>query len=213
MDLITQPDGFEVVRDQIAAILVLERDDQMAQAQAQSLDPEQWNFKVFTERSNPWGDYLNEGADLTPIVNVWFDSDSFSDSASVRSAYQKCNGFFNIDIVAPGTRTANMTGDEDAARTAMRVARIARNILMASNYTYLGLPRGTAWDRKIESREAFQPPIGSDSTIRINGLRLRMQVSFNETGPQFEGVPLAGVDIEIKRKETGEVYIDLAYDY
>lgn len=213
MELITQPDGFEVVRDQIAAILVLERDDQMSQAQAQSLDPELWNFKVFTERSNPWGDYLNDSADLTPIINVWFDSDSFADSASVRSAYQKCNGFFNVDITAAGKRSTNMTGDETAARNAARVARLARNILMASNYTYLGLPRGTAWDRKVESRQAYQPPIGSDAALRVNGVRLRVQVSFNETAPQYEGVPLAGVDIEIKRKETGEVYIDLAYDY
>lgn len=213
MNLIDNADNFEVVRDQIAAILVIERDDQKAQAAAAGKDPALWDFKVFEERSNPWGDYLDEGADLTPIVNVWFDSDSFVEAATTRSQTQKCNAFYNIDITAAARRTAGLNGDEAAAKTAQRIARIARKILMASEYTYLALPRGTCWDRQIESRETFQPGIGADSSTRVIGLRLRMRVSFNETAPQFEGVPLNGIDLEIKRKETGEIYTDLSFEY
>lgn len=213
MNLIDTPDNYETVRDQIAAILVIERDDQMAQAATAGKDPALWDFKVFEERANPWGDYLNEGADLTPIVNVWFDSDSFVEAATTRAQTQKCNAYYNIDITAAATRKQGMNGDEAAAKTAQRVARILRNMLMASKYAYLGLPRGTCWDRQIESREAFQPSIGADASIRVIGMRVRMRVSFNETAPQYEGVPLQGIDIEIKRKETGEIYTDLSYNY
>ncbi len=213
LPLIEAPDTFELVRDQIAAILATEKDAQVAEAINQSKDPALWDFKVYEERSNPWGDYLNEDADLTPIVNVWFDSDSFAEAATTRAQTQKCNAFYNIDIIAAAKRRTGMTGDEAAAKDAQRVARIVRQILMASQYTYLALPRGTAWDRQIESREAFQPGIGADASIRVLGLRIRMRVSFNETAPQFEGVPLAGLDIEVKRKETGEIYTNLSYDY
>lgn len=213
MNLIDTPDNYEIVRDQIAAILASERDNQKALAIAAGKNPALWDFKVYEERSNPWGDFLNEGADLTPIVNVWFDSDSFVEAATTRAETQKCNAFYNVDIIAAAKRTTTLAGDEAAAKNAQRIARLARNILMASKYTYLALPRGTTWDRQIESREAFQPGIGADATIRVLGMRVRMRVSFNETSPQYEGVPLTGLDVEIKRAETGEIYTNLSYDY
>ena len=213
MNLIDTPDRFETVRDQIAAILAVERDDQKAKAAAAGKNPALWDFKVYEERANPWGDYLNENADLTPIVNVWFDSDSFAEGATTRAETQKCNAFYNVDVIAAAKRTTTTAGDETAAKDAQRIARLVRNILMASEYAYLALPRGTCWDRQVESREAFQPGIGADASIRVLGMRVRMRVSFNEISPQYEGVPLTGLDVEIKRAETGEVYTNLSYDY
>lgn len=213
MNLIDTPDRFETVRDQIAAILAVERDDQKVKAAAAGKNPALWDFKVYEERANPWGDYLNENADLTPIVNVWFDSDSFAEGATTRAETQKCNAFYNVDVIAAAKRTTTTAGDETAAKDAQRIARLVRNILMASEYTYLALPRGTCWDRQVESREAFQPGIGADASIRVLGMRVRMRVSFNEISPQYEGVALTGLDVEIKRAETGEVYTNLSYDY
>lgn len=213
MNLIDTPDRFETVRDQIAAILAVERDDQKAKAAAAGKNPALWDFKVYEERANPWGDYLNENADLVPIVNVWFDSDSFAEGATTRAETQKCNAFYNVDVIAAAKRTTTTAGDEKAAKDAQRIARLVRNILMASEYSYLALPRGTCWDRQVESREAFQPGIGADASIRVLGMRVRMRVSFNEISPQYEGVPLTGLDVEIKRAETGEVYTNLSYDY
>ena len=57
-ELIDKQDNFEIVRDQIAAILVNEVASQMALATAEAKDPEDWNLQIFTERSNPWEKWL-----------------------------------------------------------------------------------------------------------------------------------------------------------
>lgn len=216
MNLITEQDKFELVRDKIIAVLIAERDDQMQQAQAQSLDPQLWNFKAYIERSMPWGQYLEPKNPLTPIVNVWYDSDSTDPAATTRAETQKFNGFYNIDIFAASKGKTTINGqvpaDEAAAIAAQRIGRIVRNILMASEYTYLGLPRGTAWDREIQSRQMFQPDIGDTAAVKISAMRIRFRVSFNETAPQYEGVPLDSVRIELLRKEDGEVYTTLLYE-
>jgi hypothetical protein len=57
--LITRPKNFTVVRDQIAAILKSETLGQQALAAAAEEDPRLWTLRVFTERSNPWGVWLD----------------------------------------------------------------------------------------------------------------------------------------------------------
>lgn len=216
MNLITEPDMFEKVRERILLILLTERDDQKQQAAAQSLDPALWDFKLYEERSMPWGAYLEQGADLTPIVNVWFDADSFDESATTRAETQKCNATYNIDIYGAAKNELTVQGQEPADRSAaleaQRVARLVRSILMASQYTYLNYPDRDAWDRQLSSRQAFQPDINDVSAVKISAMRIRFRVSFNETGPQYQPVPLDQIGVTVLRKETGEVYLNALYD-
>lgn len=221
LTLITTPDGFELIRQQIAALLVLERDNQVRLAASAAKDPSLWRFSIYEERSTAYEAALtpdDDGEyDLTPIVNVWFSSDSFSESSSTRAGNQKCTGAYNIDIygfaIAQETVTGFAPADMRAAKAAQRTARLVRNILMSSENTYLQMPRGTAWDRKIESRQSFQPDLSANPTVEVVGLRIRFLVSFNEYGPQYEGVPLSKLVIDLNRAETGELYLELEYNY
>lgn len=213
--LIENLDGFELIRQQIGALLVIERDNQKALATEQSKDPKQWDFKVYEERSTAYEGALNKPFDLTPVVNVWFDSDTFDEKSSTRAEKQKCIGSYNIDVCgfakAVGTAEGHMPADKAAALEAHRAARLVRNILMSSVNTYLQLPRGTAWDRRVQSRQSYQPNQGENPIVSVVALRLRFQVSFNEYGPQYEGVPLANLVAAINRTETGELYTTLNY--
>jgi len=220
-NLIENRDAFEVIRDQIAAILVSERDNQKTLATAATKDPALWDFKVYTERNLPWEAAMNDapvGTDLLPIVNVWYDSDSFAASSSNVAETQKCNGTYSIDIVGFGVSKSNgaggqLPGDEAAALDRDRAARLVRAILMASSNAYLQLPRGFAWDRKIESRQTYQARLDQQTGVQAVAMRMRFNVSFNEVSPQYEGVPLENVTTGIIRAEDGSVLIDLSYDY
>lgn len=219
--LITERDAFEAVRDQIAAILVTERDNQMTLAAADGQDPALWNFRVYVERSLPWETIVNVDSpttvDLTPIVNIWYDSDTFSESSSTRAETQKCTGVFNIDVVGFGVATVTQTGqapgDEAAALDRDRVIRLVRQILMASQNAYLQLPRGAAWDRRIESRQSYQPRLDQQTNVEAIATRMRFAVSFNEVSPQYEGIPLSQVTETVARESDGQITMTLTYDY
>jgi hypothetical protein len=219
--LIDPQDNFELIRSQIGFLLVSERDNQMSLARKLNKDARLWDFRVFEERSQAWETALNEDQDgnfdLRPIINVWFDSDSSSESSSTRAETQKFTGAYNIDIYgfaqAKETPAGHDAADMLAAFNCQRVTGLARSILMAAENAYLQLPRGTAWDRKVQSRQSYQPRLDEAPVVEVVALRMRFQVSFNEYGPQYEGVPLSQLVAAINRAETGELYIELNFDY
>lgn len=218
--LIEPPDNFELIRQQIVAILICERDNQKVLAGDESKPVEDWDFKVYEERFEPWEQVVNETNPVAvplPIVNVWFDSDSFAESSSTRAETQKCTAAYNIDIygfgIAEETIEGHKPADLLASNNCKRVTALVRNILMAAQNTYLQLPRGTAWDRKLESRQSYQPRLDQRPVIEVVALRMRFKVSFNEVSPQFEGVPLAEVVATVERCSDGEVLSVLNFNY
>lgn len=209
LELIDKRDNFEIIRDQIAAILALELDNQRALSGGQ-LQP-----SVFIERNLPWGMFL-EGAPITqPVINVWFDSSTFDESTSNVVERQKAAGVFNIDcygfaVSQDDTAGGHVPADEQAARETQRTLRLARNILMAGPYTYLGL-RGLVWKRFPQTLSMFQAQIDNHAAQRIVAGRLALQVHFNEFSPQIAGVPLEQLTITFFRKETGQVLVAAEY--
>ena len=216
--LIDKQDSFEIVRDQIAAILKLEVTNQVQLATVAGKDASLWDVDVFSERSNPWEQYQNAEVDEpnTPIVNVWFDSANSDDAASDTVERQKVNGTFNVDCYACGISTetgeGHNPGDQQAALNLHRVIRLVRNILMAGTHTYLGL-RGLVWGRKLDSITIFQPSADDSTMQNIVGARLVFRVIFNEFSPQVESVPLELVSVQVKRAETGEILLLTEYQY
>ena len=211
--LISERDSFEAIRDQITALIAFERDNQKSLAPAGRAS--EWDFRLYCERSLPWqnivdcDDPVPDDPRLNPIVNVWFDSDSFSAASSNVAETQKCTATYNVDVYGFGaavmTDEGHMTGDQVAVMARDRVARLVRQILMSAQNAYLQLPRGMAWDRKIESRQAFQPQ-EQQTHIECVAMRMRFAVSFNETGPQYQGVPLDSVAVKLyRRPPEGEV--------
>ena len=60
LPLIDKQDSFEIVRDQIAAILKTEITSQIALATtAGKPNPDDWKLRIFSERANPWEQFLN----------------------------------------------------------------------------------------------------------------------------------------------------------
>lgn len=214
--LIDKRDTFETVRDQIAGILVSEINNQMTLATAAGKDPNLWKLRVYTERANPWETWLNAQDDESPIVNIWYDNSSFDPAASNVSERQKTDGIFNIDCYGFGKSKNEVAGghnagDEGAAIAVQRAFRLVRNILMASEYTYLGL-RGTVWGRWPQSATVFQPQIDGRQFQNIVGARFALKATFNEFAPQYAGMNLEYVAIDIYRAGDGQVSLEMGGD-
>lgn len=215
--LIDKQDNFEIIRDEIAAILVTEVAAQMALATAAAKDPEEWNLEIYTERSNPWEQWLNQDTTRTPIVNVWFDNSNIDPAASNVMERQKTEAVYNLDCYGFGMSEDNPAGghtpgDRDAAFEVQRAIRLVRNILMAAEYTYLG-QRGLVWSRMVQSITVFQPQMEGRTVQQIVGARIAFRVIFNEFSPQVPAETLELVSVDVKRTEDGQIVLEADYPY
>lgn len=216
--LIAPTDTFQVVRDKVAQILADEVANQMAIAGGfVGLDPDDWNLEIYVERANPWEKWLNDTtlANKVPVVNVWFDSDSFDMGQGNVVQYQQAEGSINIDcygfgISADDGGTGHIAGDEEAARASQSAMRLVRRILMASEYTYLEL-RGVVARRWVISRTTFQPQQDARSAQRIVGSRLVLGVKYLEDAQQYQGAALECTHVDLKRNADGFVLSQLEY--
>lgn len=211
-ELLTGPDNVEVIRDQVAAILRLELTNQVALAEADSLDPTPWQIDVYTERAGAFEQGLNDPSKKRPLVNVWLDRESWDRSASNVMQRQRSNAVINVDAIGYGTRKPGEAGDFEAATRCQQVLGLCRKILMADVYTYLGL-RGIIASRWPQSRTYYQPTIDQAPVQNVYGGRLTMAVDFNEFSPQTTPHNLEILALQLLRAETGEVYFDAEYDY
>lgn len=214
--LIDKQDNFEVIRDQIAAILASEITNQMALATAAAKDPNDWKLRIYTERSNPFEEYLAP-VDTSPIVNVWFDNSTFEKSSSNSIERQTSQSIFNIDCYGYGISSDNVAGghnpgDKVAAFEVQKAVRLVRNILMAGEYRYLlfqGLV-GSMWPQSIT---AFQPQIGDQAIQNVLGVRIAFNVQFNEFSPQMVEETLEYMAIDITRQSDGLIIAEVDIDY
>jgi hypothetical protein len=229
--LIDRPDNFEVVRDQIGALL---NENQAAQVALATLagepDPSLWKLRVYLERAAPFEQFLNEVQkapalqDLSPIVNVWFETGSPDRSSSDVVHRQTYASIFNVDVYALGVAQSDgvggqIPGDLTAALSLARGIRLVRNILMASENTYLQLrqndgPAGGpgVGERWVSSINTFQ--VGEDELSHlIVGARVALRVTFNEYSPQAdESNLLETVAVDIRRASDGLLLAQAQYD-
>lgn len=220
--LIDKQDNFEIIRDQIAAILTTETDSQQALAKAANKkNPKLWKLRVFTERANAIEEWRDIGPtktiDESPIVNVWYDNGSFPMNKGNVVERQAHDAVYNIDCYGAGFSGDNpggghFLGDKEAALEAQRAIRLVRNILMAADYTYLGL-RGTVWRRWPQSITVFQPQIDGRPVSHVVGARIALRVEFNELAPQITPETLELLTVGVKRTEDGEIVLQANYDY
>lgn len=205
--LLATPDNFEVVRDQIAAILKLE----LAHQTELGGTPEP---RVFVERSSPWGNLVESPKSVLPIINVWFDSTTYEGSASNIVSRQRADATFNVDCygfgVSAETEPGHEPGDLVAALACQRTLRLARLILMSAHYTYLGL-RGLVWRRWPQTLGVFQPPIDARAAHHVVAGRLALAVQFNEFSPEVEAETIETLAVEVYRAPTGELYLSAQY--
>lgn len=228
--LIDKQDNFEIIRDEISAILAIEVAEQKVLATAAGEDPNEWNFDVFTERSNPWAVFYDSDGAVekdTPLVNVCFDSLSQTGTESNQTERTKVTGKFFIDALAAKTDKPDAVGsdyefgDELSAKDVQRIARLVRNILMAGIYRYIftstengvsvSVP-GIVTKRYFESIQVFKPDINDRPLTHVIGARLTLTVEFVEFSPQYEGTDLETLFSQCTRGEDGAVYFEAETD-
>lgn len=215
--LIDKKDNFEIVRDQIAAILKLEIENQKQLAAAAGKTASDWDLKIFMERSNPFEEFQSENYTGPAIVNVWYESSDFDDAGSDTIERQKTTATYNVDVYSYGTAQetseGHTPGDLASSLRLAAAVRLVRNILMAGPNTYLRFKRPFIWRRRVETINIYQPN-AEDTTIQnIIGARLVFRVTFNEHSPQYEGAPLSELSVKVIRSETGEVLLETEYHY
>lgn len=217
--LIDKFDTVELVRDQIAAILLIESTKQQELAQLAAKDPALWKLRIYTERTSPWDVFIDappngKQADASPLVNVCWDSSIDDEKASDPVEYQKVSATFNLDCygcgVAEETADGHNAGDQTASLEASRAARLVRNILMAGQYTYLGM-RGVVGRRWRASAQAFQPPPDIKPTPHVHAVRVVLKVDFDEFSPQVVPKPLELLTVKVKRAEDGKILFNAHY--
>lgn len=218
-ELIDKQDVVEIVRDQIAAILVTELAEQqvLAAAAVPAKDPELWKLRVFVDRSNPWAEFIDAPAQIAaiPIINISLDNENFDGRSSNVVESQKSTAVFNIDCYGYGVSEdvdggGHIPGDARATSEVLRAVRLVRNILMSAHYAYLAM-RGTVMKRWTQSITVFQPPLDMNAVQQITGARLALQVDFREFSPQVQGETIELIAGTIKRAETGEIYLRANY--
>jgi len=185
-----------------------------------SPDPELWRLRVYKERTAPWGAFLTSPTggteDAAPIVNVWFDRETFNESNSDYIERQAADGKIHVDVYGYGKAEATQAGhipaDLKASTEAHRAMRLVRNILMAAEYMELGLS-GTVGKRFPDSITAFQPSDADRPVQNIIGMRLVLAVTFNELSPQVELIPCGGILARVHTEVDGEVVMSVEYDF
>jgi len=209
--LIDKSDNFEIVRDQVAAILSDEVANQMALATAAGKDSALWAFSVYLERFRPW-----EAAKDVPLVNVSYDNSTFPGNKGDTVERQTSETTINIDCYGQANSkqlgAGYSSGDELAARELQRVIRLVRNILMAGENTYLQL-RGVVVRRAIQGITQFQPAQSDRHVENLIAARVVLRVEFNEFSPQVTPETLEMVQIETTRAEDGRVIAVSEFDY
>lgn len=182
-------------------------------------DPRLWRLKVYLERANPWADFINapDPLDVSPIINVAFDTTSYDQSRSNSVQRQRAIAIYHIDCYGYGVSSTedpdeegHLPGDEDAALEAHRAVRLVRNILMAGAHTYLGL-QGLVAFRWPQSVTIFQPTADERRVQNVVGARIALEVHFNEFSPQVEGEPLELISTSVLRAETGQLLLRADY--
>ena len=215
--LITRVDAAEVVRDQIAQLLADESAAQQALATAAAENPELWRLRVYRERSTPWETFTGEApiVDTAPVINVMYQGSDFPDATGGAVDCQTGEATYNIDCYGYGASSSDggagqVLGDEQAALAVQRATRLVRSVLMAGEYTYLGL-RGTVFRRWVESVRVFQPEERQDAVYRVVGARVVLGVRLQELSPQVEGVTLESLGVELRRASDGQVLASATY--
>jgi hypothetical protein len=200
-DLISEPDVVEEIRDQIAAILSLELQNQYKLAQEAALPRAiDYHVKVYVNNARPYEAETAE--DLLSFINITLPKVDIPRSNS-RMGDQKETALFHIYCAACGNDSGTFRDDKSSAFRAWKVMRLVRRILMADVYTYLGL-RGVIGQRHIFLMEEGTPPAPEKSALAYTVIRASLEVSFAERFIEAPSVPLEGIDYEVT-PATGEV--------
>lgn len=184
------PDNFELIRDQIGGVLLLELGNQ-----AQYDDSFIFPTKVWVERFVPYNTITE-----TPYVNVRFQKGDQDERSREQTQSKYLHTFF-IEVSVSAKSTTSLGGDQQATLYMHQLLRMIRFILANPAYRRLGLslPIGRCY---VNSIEVFDPMEMEDATNKIDG-RVEYCVEVSEGSPSFDtGATLNEITTTVKLNNT-----------
>lgn len=183
-------------------------------------DPLRWKLRVYTGKSDPLAAWIdapdNDTVDATPIVNVWFERQSFPKGKGNTFSRQQGPAIFHIDAYGYGkaaeTAAGHTPGDEKAEDQADWACTLNRNFIMAAAYNWLDM-MGYVASRWPTDVQFFQPQRDGRWVQHVAAYRLTLEVEFNEFAPQVEGNPCEGITTTIYKEADGEVLLKDRQDF
>jgi hypothetical protein len=190
-ELIETPDNVEKVRDQIAAILSLELQNQFTLAsEAGKSNAADYDIKIYVENARP---YDTTGDEIVSLVNVVLQEVTALHS-NPRIGDQKEQAIFHIYCIANGNTIGDFRDDRSATFRAWKIMRFVRRILMSEPYTYLGI-RKTVTSRTFTKMEAGTPNVQAAQAFTV--VRASFEVQFTEGYIGGPSVPFDGYAFDV----------------
>ena len=180
--------GFEIVRDIIGAILLVEIDNQHHLSSAEE------DFEVFSERITP----MDDADDV--YINIILDSANYA--AKNQKDTQGRTMYF-IDVYTRGVSDGE--GTSNATILLHKYIGWIRYILCATAYNTLDLPLGLIGGTEIESFATLDPALKEDSQY-TRFARLQFAVRIQENQQLWQGVTLESLDTNVKLDLTEKGY-------
>jgi hypothetical protein len=183
--------GFEIVRDAIGAILVLELTNQKT-LQGSTLFP--WPVNVFKERLTVMDNEENI------YINILVDSATYSNKS--QKEVEGRTTYF-VDVYTRGK--GNTDGTSESTVTRDKFIGMIRYILSSTMYNTLGMVPGLIGGTMIDSFATLDPASKEDSEY-TSFARLTYTVRIQEGQAMWQGIDLVGNDTEVKLEETEKGY-------
>ena len=210
IELLKNPDNFELIRDQLGFILKTEFANQkrLADADDSITDKAPYNVSVFIERSDPWNVKINK-----PFVNIRFISMHYIQKGSDQFKTQKFKATYHADCYTSATARSTGLGHEVADKRAIvsthHTAKMVRNILSAGEYESLGFSKGLDfilknWVQDIVKLHPTEGEVERQIESPVHATRVVYCLEISETSPQLTAMEIEGIDMVIHR-ESGEV--------
>lgn len=216
--LIDKQDTYEIVRDQVAAILATETLAQQALATAALKDPDLWAFDVYTERKDPFSilgpDSTGEMSGDKSIINVWLERVDLPDGNDIKN--QDGTAIINIDNIASKASKKNGStidgSDYLSSLDSERIARLARNIIMHPSYKHLGLTANYVKSRTITGIQKLFTDREDRPFSHVVVSRISLAVRITEFMDQLTSETLEQILIDVEKSDTGQVLVSLEID-
>lgn len=181
--------NFEIIRDRIGAILLIEIDNQVLMGADYSIDPE-----IFVERSNPIDKVEN------PCINISLAQGSYDNKSqgAVRGTYT-----YNIDVYT-NAKSGVTPGDQKATLKMQKLLGICRAILENSVYKTLDFAPPFI-NRTLCAEINIRANSTPDSFNTAMG-RLSLTVVANEDTEFLEAIPIGDYWTQVKIELTEKGY-------
>ena len=194
-ELLNEPDNIEIIREQIGAILHKEAANQYRLAQeAGDAAKEDYNIKVYLENETPLALLTDDDTKKFSYVNVTLDGTDIQ-SGSTKNSDKMMKAVFWIDCYNHGNFSGDGLTGRSANIAAWKTARIIRNILCASDYTYLKL-RGIVGSREVVKMQTGKPKL-QNSAVNISICRITLEVTYDEQSPGVQSAMCERIDIAV----------------